>query len=180
MAWTAPRTWTDGELVTAAIMNPHIRDNLLSLGPIQRLRKTADQSVTSSTALVDDTHLQFTIAANEVWSGQLTLYTTGATAGDVKYAFNAPVGATGVWGSISPSQSIASATDSTRWEAFTAFGDATLAAPGTLTTPTVGVLYFYVENAGTAGTFKLRWAQLTSSGTATTLLKGSNLMAWRY
>lgn len=31
MAWTAPRTWTTGELVTAAIMNTHIRDNQLTL-----------------------------------------------------------------------------------------------------------------------------------------------------
>jgi hypothetical protein len=28
MAWTAPRTWTTGELVTAAFMNTHVRDNL--------------------------------------------------------------------------------------------------------------------------------------------------------
>lgn len=27
MAWTTPRTWTDGEVVTASIMNAHIRDN---------------------------------------------------------------------------------------------------------------------------------------------------------
>lgn len=27
MAWTLPRTWTTGELVTAAIMNIHVRDN---------------------------------------------------------------------------------------------------------------------------------------------------------
>jgi len=28
MAWTAPRTWTDTELVTASIINTHVRDNL--------------------------------------------------------------------------------------------------------------------------------------------------------
>jgi len=28
MAWTTPRTWTTGELVTAALLNTHIRDNL--------------------------------------------------------------------------------------------------------------------------------------------------------
>ena len=28
MAWTTPRTWTDGELLTKAIMDPHVRDNL--------------------------------------------------------------------------------------------------------------------------------------------------------
>lgn len=29
MAWTAPRTWTAGEVVTGSIQNTHIRDNLL-------------------------------------------------------------------------------------------------------------------------------------------------------
>lgn len=28
MAWTAPRTWTTGEVVTASIMNTHVRDNM--------------------------------------------------------------------------------------------------------------------------------------------------------
>lgn len=31
MAWTTPRTWTAGELVTAAIGNTHWRDNLNAL-----------------------------------------------------------------------------------------------------------------------------------------------------
>lgn len=32
MAWTAPRTWVAGEIVTAALMNTHLRDNLLAIG----------------------------------------------------------------------------------------------------------------------------------------------------
>ena len=28
MAWTTPRTWVSGELVTAALMNSAVRDNL--------------------------------------------------------------------------------------------------------------------------------------------------------
>jgi len=28
MAWTAPRTWVTSEIVTAALMNTHVRDNL--------------------------------------------------------------------------------------------------------------------------------------------------------
>lgn len=28
-SWTAPRTWTTGEIVTASILNTHVRDNLL-------------------------------------------------------------------------------------------------------------------------------------------------------
>ena len=31
MAYTAPRTWTNGELIDASIMNTHIRDNLIYL-----------------------------------------------------------------------------------------------------------------------------------------------------
>jgi hypothetical protein len=31
MAWTAPRTWTSGELVSAAQMNEQVRDNLTVL-----------------------------------------------------------------------------------------------------------------------------------------------------
>lgn len=33
MAWTAPRTWVTGELVTAALLNTHLRDNLTAIVP---------------------------------------------------------------------------------------------------------------------------------------------------
>lgn len=32
MAWTAPRTWVTGEIVTAAIGNTHWRDNMVATG----------------------------------------------------------------------------------------------------------------------------------------------------
>jgi len=32
MAWTAPRTWVASEVVTAALMNTHVRDNLKAIG----------------------------------------------------------------------------------------------------------------------------------------------------
>lgn len=31
MAWTTPRTWVTSEVVTAAVMNTHVRDNLSAL-----------------------------------------------------------------------------------------------------------------------------------------------------
>ena len=34
MAWSTPRTWSTGELVTAAIMNAHVRDNLNAAFPL--------------------------------------------------------------------------------------------------------------------------------------------------
>jgi hypothetical protein len=33
MAWTAPRTWVSGETLTAALLNTHLRDNLLETAP---------------------------------------------------------------------------------------------------------------------------------------------------
>lgn len=49
MAWTAPRTWVTGEVVTASQMNTHVRDDMLALGrramvpPMQR--GTADMEL---------------------------------------------------------------------------------------------------------------------------------------
>jgi hypothetical protein len=47
MAWTAPKTWTVGEIATAANLNTHIRDNELWLGTRKgfRLRRVAAQSI---------------------------------------------------------------------------------------------------------------------------------------
>lgn len=33
MTWTSPRTWIAGEVVSAALMNTHLRDNLIEVGP---------------------------------------------------------------------------------------------------------------------------------------------------
>ncbi len=33
MAWTAPRTWVTAEVVTASLMNTHVRDNFLETAP---------------------------------------------------------------------------------------------------------------------------------------------------
>jgi len=50
--WTAPRTWTTGELVTASIMNTHVRDNLDWLKtPVEsgNITFAADFTTTSAT-----------------------------------------------------------------------------------------------------------------------------------
>jgi hypothetical protein len=55
MAWTAPRTWTTGELVTAAIMNTHVRDNfnVLRAESLQSVAITSSTYTTTSATLVD-------------------------------------------------------------------------------------------------------------------------------
>lgn len=51
MAWTAPRTWVASEFVTAALMNTHLRDNLLFLksGIFASTLVTANVGPTSAT-----------------------------------------------------------------------------------------------------------------------------------
>jgi hypothetical protein len=48
MAWTTPRTWVDGELVTDTLMNTHVRDNLDYLkGRIHSIGQVSNASLLS-------------------------------------------------------------------------------------------------------------------------------------
>ena len=71
MAWTAPRTWTTGEIVTAAHMNTHVRDNLLESAPA---KATTAGDVFYATAA--NTIARLGIGA----AGQALLVNAGATA----------------------------------------------------------------------------------------------------
>lgn len=180
MAWTTPRTWTDGELVTAAIMNTHVRDNLNAIGNHFHVRKTAAETVTSSTALQNDDHLLFAIGASEIWGVQCFLFCSGATTGDIKFAWSVPSGATGTFGGIGPTTSQAQSATIT---------DVLLPVQSTLATAeafgvTSGggvsiLLWATIVNSTNAGTVNLQWAQQTSDGTATQVAANSWLLAHR-
>jgi hypothetical protein len=67
--WTAPRTWATGELVTAAILNAHVRDNLEFLKSPPTASFIADQnsdytSTTTSFANVNVTDLALSITSS--------------------------------------------------------------------------------------------------------------------
>jgi len=87
MAWTTPRTWVTGELITATLMNAHIRDNLSALKdpPTDEAVRTgvADYTTTSTSFVdVDATNLALTIttAGGDVMVGMTgTLTNTDAT-----------------------------------------------------------------------------------------------------
>lgn len=83
MAWTSARTWTTGELVTAAIMNTHVRDNLNALASPQATMTTMTTTrTTTSTSFADLTDATATITT--VGWGQLvafaSLHVHGSTA----------------------------------------------------------------------------------------------------
>lgn len=63
--WTTPRTWAVGELVTAAMMNQHVRDNLDWLKtPISALATWSSNFTTTSASYVDITSATVTLTLN--------------------------------------------------------------------------------------------------------------------
>lgn len=63
MAWTAPRTWVTGEIVTAAMLNVHVRDNTIDLdrrtspiaaysGPLSEVTSVSFVDVTNAPSVV--------------------------------------------------------------------------------------------------------------------------------
>ena len=137
--------------------------------------KAADESVTSSTTLQDDDELFFTVAANAVYEvGGFLRYLGVAGVGIFKVGWSGPASATFDW---LPSGLIDTDTANTAdhmWGGYKAIGDSNTFG-GSGSTAVVARPYGRLVTS-TAGTFKLRWAQGTSSGTATTLKAQSYLI----
>lgn len=181
MAWTDPRTWTDGELVTAAIMNPHVRDNFRMTMHTLARKATETQVVNNSTTLVNDSHLSWTVAANDVWHVQAWLLVDSATAADIKFGWTVPASATIQWGFVGADASA----NLPMWNGV--IGAATaLATTGTVMQAGSGVgtvigtgLVGLVTVAGTGGTVQLQWAQQTATVADTKLRLNSCLIGCR-
>lgn len=147
----------------------------------QRIRKTADESVTSSTVLQSDDVLNPTIAASEVLGIEWTLFYEGDAAGDLKLAVNVPVGATGLLSVTGPEVAATTAVSQLNnavTSDLTDTGTLVLGAIGAATL-LVARVRAYVVNSTNAGNVTLRWAQNASSATATILKAGSFVIAHR-
>jgi hypothetical protein len=138
-------------------------------------RKTADQSITTSTTLTDDTHLTFAIAANEEWT-----FSIEASCGDslsvtgLKAAITVPAGATlRVNGSATAGTGASPIVQGSTTTSGTIFINNSTLGAGT------GYLkaMVWVLNGATPGNITLQWAQGTSSGTALTFHRGSFMQA---
>jgi hypothetical protein len=139
-------------------------------------RKTATESVTSSTTLQDDDELTVTVEADSVYVVTAVLQYDAATAGDIKFAFSAPASATLDWAAtVAPTTSTTATAPGTvnfnGSDISTTYGAGGIGAGSRLSATAVGLLVV----AGTAGTFKLQWAQFASSATATRVFAGSFL-----
>jgi len=138
---------------------------------VKTVRKSSDQTVTSSTTVVNDSQLKFAVAANETYIFQAWLYTYAADGTpDIKVTFTGPSGSTVFWSS---SQVIFNAGGSTTL---------TVVSPGA-TTADLFVdsnlraiqLYGTILNSSTAGDVQLQWAQNTSSANGTSVKAGSSI-----
>lgn len=126
--------------------------------------KSADQSVTSSTTLVNDTNLTLPIAANATYILEVQGVFTAASGGDIKIGWaTLPAGASLIWTVPAVAAGTGSVFSATSVDSWTG-SNATVKSfwyRGQLTT------------AGTAGNVQLQFAQVTNNATPTVLKVGS-------
>jgi len=135
---------------------------------------TSSTSVTSSTALVDAAGLTVAVNANSTYSFDCVFFTLAGTAGDVKITHVFPSSDYNI-GQMCLQSAATTVTDtitatSTRGSATTAGPAIQIPGAGT---DLMGQVYGYLGVGGAGGTFKVQYAQWTSSGTASWLLNGS-------
>ena len=175
MGWTNPRTWVAGEKPSAATLNAHIRDNLNALNGF--VRKTVDESITSSTAVQNDNELVFTIGATGTYVFDLYLLVTSAAnaAGDIQVGFSFPTGTLNLWG---PGTDPALGSGTIASGKFAASG----ATSGTfwndygVSTTASGFNIHGLLQATATGTLTFQWAQFASNANATTVKANSHLI----
>ncbi len=156
--------------------------NMLTGGLVDTLiplfvRKTSDETVTSSTALQNDDELLLALEKNAIYTFEGNIVVEGATAADIKVAFTVPAGAS-VYYSVSGAAVAATAQPGTGNLGLGVSSDDPLSF-GTVGAAVKSVLVVrgIVVMSTTAGNLQFRWAQDTSNGTANTVLANSWLSA---
>lgn len=150
------------------------------------VRKTSDESLNTSTTLQADDELLFTIAANEVWEFEFTVYYLGNTTGQFKCGLTFPTSPTeisydlfgGASGTVANDGG--SGTTATSIAQLHSTSSAVNGQPfGADTNQSVARMKGFVRNGANAGNVTLMWAQAVSNGTNTTVKAGSFLTARR-
>lgn len=179
---TLARTGTSAMTLTGALTvssNLAVSGNLsvTGIGFRSFVRKTSDESVTSSTTLQDDNQLTLAVSANCTYAFRVWIMATDATDanGDIKFAFTFPTGAVCHFSGKGPHSLLASGAfgDGEYIARNTATSGSTVATYG-LTTSVIGIeLTGLLIVSGTAGNLQLQWAQNSSDANATTVQSGS-------
>jgi hypothetical protein len=132
------------------------------------IRKGADQSVTSSTALVNDTALTWAVDASTNYLFDLQLVCTGNVAGNITIGFAVPAGSSGGWSAVGLDTSLA----------YKNIGNVALGTTSAFGTAGASIARLiqvcgFLRVDTTPGNFVVRFAQATSNATATTMRAGT-------
>jgi len=171
--WSSPRTWVAGEKPSAATLNTHIRNNLEALNGF--VRKTANEDVTSSTAMQNDNELLFTIPQAGTYAVDLVLIGSSAanSAGDIKFGFTFPTGSlTMRWIGPDPATT-GGAVAQAKFHGATDASSPSTAIDFGLTTTSQTIIGRGLLVATAAGTLTLQWAQFASNANASSLATNS-------
>lgn len=133
-------------------------------------RKTADESVTSSTTLQTDDHLTLAVGANEEYVGTFEIFAGDALTGTgCKVAIQAPSGSTLRVSAVK----LDNAAFVYQKQTTTSDGALDFLTGETVSASALFRLSVWVLVGGSSGSISLRWAQSTSSGSALTFKRGS-------
>ena len=167
----AKTTWVNGGAppISAANLN-HLETQYDEANTIKR--KTSNETVNNSTALQNDDHLLFAVAANEVWEIEVLAIVLTTVAAGSKFAFTVPVaGALSIiWqdahGHNLANSCLISLEDGTAAHAFV----------GVAANEWLWIKGLYVGGAN-AGNLQLQWAQSAAVAVDTKVLTNSYLIA---
>lgn len=116
MAWTSPRTWVASEVVTAALLNTHVRDNLKAVGDAW----TSYTPTYTNFTLGNGTVSAFYQSAGKqtMYRGLITLGTTSSVTGNIRISLPATAGFSGFGYPFAGAVSILDTSASLRWVRF--------------------------------------------------------------
>lgn len=185
MWWGAGSSVADTNLYRSAANTLKTDDSFiisgdLTVGGIGEKRYTdltVNQTYTSTTTFANVSDLSFSVAANHVYTFKAVLFVSSAAnaAGDVKFTFTCPTGAT--WDAVGNGADVNIASGSQQsgdWIGRVNTGSAGANLNFGASTTTMGiVIEGKVNVGGTAGTFTLQGSQFTSNANTTTLLARS-------
>lgn len=147
------------------------------LAPPATVRKTADETVTSSAVLQDDDVLLYAIPAAGTYEIDVRVIVTAANNvnGKIRVGATFPAGTMILFGEgLTQSLSGGSEGSIVRFAPTLTSGVDPALGYGVSTLPThIGLRFLFVATA--AGTFKFQWAQVSSNAVGTTVKAGSHL-----
>lgn len=142
----------------------NLNTDKLESSVIQRIYKSADETVNGSDVLQDDNELVLALGVNEVWAYKGIFHFNSGGTPDIKFYFNKPSGTT-----------------FKMYEFLNLFGYIDESSSSTQGYGGSSTSFFYVEgiiqSSSTAGNFTVQWAQNTSNASDTKLLAGSYIIA---